>query len=43
MASDNDTYNAFMTWYDSVAMSNNLNLRMAFDAGWEACEKELEQ
>ena len=37
MASDNDTYDAFMAWYEKYG--EHANLRMAFDAGYNACER----
>jgi hypothetical protein len=37
VANDDDTYNAFMAWYEKYG--SNANLRMAFDAGYNACEK----
>ena len=37
MTSDEDTYHAFMNWYEKYG--KDANLRMAFDAGFNACKE----
>ena len=42
MASDNDTYAPFMAWYEKHK-DYNPNLREAFDAGFNAHEKQVNE
>jgi hypothetical protein len=41
MASDNDTYAPFMAWYEKYGKT--ANLREAFDAGFNAHEKQVNE